>query len=136
MPRDDLLAIPVATRPRIAPSLHELALHVDPRDLKILVLLHALLILQGAPAALHMLALDVAYITDDHEPLDAHPALVLAVVPSLYMLHAELAFRSGDAASGPFHDPCFLHRAVHLREAYNAVIGTRHPRIVPPRRSV
>ncbi|KAJ7315034.1 hypothetical protein DFH08DRAFT_425643, partial [Mycena albidolilacea] len=65
-----------------------------PGDLKILVLLRALLIPQGAPA-LHTLALDVAYITDDHEPLDAHPALVLAVVPSLYMLHAELAFRSG-----------------------------------------
>ncbi|KAJ7358224.1 hypothetical protein DFH08DRAFT_953408 [Mycena albidolilacea] len=155
MPRDDLLAVPVATPPQIAPSLHELTLHVDPRanaprairvssgplrlasfprlrarhlrdviigarhppgDLKILVPLRASLIPQGASAALHTLALDVAYITDDNEPPDAHPALVLAVVPSLYMLHAELAFRSGDAAN----DPCFLCRAVHLCDAYDA----------------
>jgi hypothetical protein len=31
MPRDDLLAVAVATRARIAPSLHKLTLHVDPR---------------------------------------------------------------------------------------------------------
>jgi hypothetical protein len=94
-----------------------------PGDLKILVLLRALLMSQGAPAALHTLALDVAYITDDHEPLDAQPALVLAVVPSLYMLHAELAFRSGYASSSYSH---IVSHAISIQLSFLAM-----PRVVP-----
>jgi hypothetical protein len=92
-----------------------------PGDLGILVLLRALLIPQGAPAALHTPALDVAYVMDDHEPLDAHPALVLAVVSSLYMLYAELAFRSGYAASS------YLHIVSHANPAFFPAM----PQVVP-----
>jgi hypothetical protein len=95
-----------------------------PGDLEILVLLHALLIPQGAPAAFHTPALDVAYITDDHEPPDAHPALVLAVVSSLYMLYAELAFRSGYASSYPHivshANPAFFPAMLRTIHAFSA----------------